>query len=106
MHRAGPPRSGEHRRGVGATTASLVTADLQTILADGTEVFFLGIVDAAATFSSASVVTSNGGNGYFLWNADDIVTAVARQAGVPEPGSLGLLGLGLLGLAVGRRRAA
>ncbi len=87
---------------VGAFSASLSTANLQDTLADGTSVYFLGIVDAMATFTSASITTSHDGEaGYFLWNVDDMVTAVAQ---VPEPETWAMLlaGLGLLGLRLSR----
>jgi hypothetical protein len=83
---------------VGSFSASLSTADLQYTLNDDTSVYFLGIVDPTATFTVASVTTSHDGQtGYFLWNADDVVTAVAQ---VPEPGTWAMLiaGLGLLGI--------
>lgn len=92
----------DFRLTVGAFSASLSTANLQDTLADGTSVYFLGIVDAMAPFTSASLTTSHDGEaGYFLWNADDIVTAVAQ---VPEPETWAMLlaGLGLLGLRFSR----
>jgi len=52
-------------------------------------VFFLGVIDPAAAFTSASLDTFGGG-GAFAYNVDDIVTAV------PEPGTALMLGLGLL----------
>ncbi len=79
----------------GGGSASLLVADLQQTLSDGSSVFFLGLVDAAATFTSADV-TTHGGGGAFLYNVDDIVTA-GPQA-LPVPGTLALLGLGLTAL--------
>jgi hypothetical protein len=83
---------------VGAYSTSLMTSNLHGTLTDGTSVYFLGIVDPTSTFTSASVTTSHDGyTGYFLWNADDIVTAVAQ---VPEPETWAMLlaGLGLVAL--------
>jgi hypothetical protein len=86
----------DFRLTVGTYSTSLTTEKLHSTLADGTSVYFLGIVDATSTFTSASITTSHDGySGYFLWNADDIVTAVAQ---VPEPETWAMLlaGLGLV----------
>ncbi|MGI9341254.1 MAG: thrombospondin type 3 repeat-containing protein [Gammaproteobacteria bacterium] len=72
----------------GGTSVGLAAANIQTILADGSKVYFLGISDPVATFGSATLTTA--GNGAFLFNVDDIVTAVAPPApdadgdGVPD----------------------
>ena len=90
---------------VGAYSNSLTASNLHSTLTDGTSVYFLGIVDPTATFTSASVTTSHDGEtGYFLWNADDIVTAVAQ---VPEPETWAMLlaGLGLMALNPSLMRA-
>jgi len=71
----------------GATALLDVDAVEQT-LSDGI-VFFLGVIDPAATFSSASLDTFGGG-GAFAYNVDDVVTAV------PEPGTALMVALGLL----------
>lgn len=92
----------DFRLTVGTFSAGLSTAKLQRSLADGTSVYFLGIVDPMTTFTSASLTTSHDGEvGAFLWNADDIVTALAP---VPEPKTWAILlaGLGLLGLRLSR----
>lgn len=72
----------------GGSTATLVAADVQDLpLSDGSSVYFLGIIDAAATFSTATITTR--GYGEFLFNVDDIVTAQAPDGdgdGVPDAG--------------------
>lgn len=95
----------DFRLSVGGYSASLTAASPLRILDDGTSVYFLGIVDTAATFTSASLTTSHDGEtGFYLWNADDMVTAVAQ---VPEPETWAMLlaGLGLVRLqAMSRTR--
>ena len=87
----------------GGATASLAAGAIQQALPDGGNAFFLGILDDAATFSSAAVDTI--GLGAFLYNVDDIVTAKANPpvVGVPEPATLALFALGLLGFGMRRR---
>lgn len=68
-------------------------------LLDDAYVYFLGIVDPAATFTSASLTTNAGG--LFFYNVDDIITGTA----VPEPSSALLLGLGTAALAALRARS-
>lgn len=93
----------DFRLSAGGSIASLSATDLQQTLGDGTQVYFLGLVDAGATFTSASLTTPQNGVGYFLWNADDIVTATSP---VPESGTaaMSLIGLVALGLARATRR--
>jgi len=57
-------------------SATIVAADLIDSLPPTTNVYFLGIVDPVAPFTSATISTVGGG--FFLFNVDDIVT-------VPEP---------------------
>jgi hypothetical protein len=61
---------------------------VEATLTDGI-VFFLGVIDPDASFTSASLDTFGGG-GAFAYNVDDIVTAV------PEPAALWLLALSLI----------
>jgi MYXO-CTERM domain-containing protein len=88
---------GDIELAAGGAAASLVAEDVQQILGDGSSVFFLGIVDTADAFSTADVTTIGGE--FFLYNVDDIVTAV------PEPGASSPLALALVAvLAAWRRR--
>ena len=75
----------------GGATASLDVSMIQTTLPDGSNVFFLGIIDDMSPFSTASITSAC--VGCFLFNVDDIVTAR-----VPEPSTLLLLSAGLLPL--------
>jgi len=77
---------------VGATTANLIAADIVQTLSDGSDVYFLGIVDTEESFTAASITAADDTD--FLFNVDDISTATA----VPAPSIIYLLGLGLLSL--------
>ncbi len=95
---------GDIRLLVGTTYVDLLTTDIVDTLADGTDVYFLGLVDETSTFTSVDILTDHdGSNVYFTWNIDDIITATApskpRVGGgsVPEPASALLLGIGMLG---------
>ena len=64
-----------------------MAADVQQTLLDGSQVFFLGIVDDTNSFTSASVGTIGGG--FFVYNVDDVITAVSVEPdrdgdGIPD----------------------
>ena len=88
----------------GGATAELLTADLITTIDNLYEVYFLGIVDTAATFTSASV--GNIGGGFFTYTVDDITTGRTTTANnaVPLPGTLALVMAGLVAWLPTRRR--
>lgn len=88
---------------VGNATAALAVSTSAPRLQDGAYVYFLGIVDPIATFTTASI-TTHGGGGAFLYTVDDIVTATSTPTAIPEPSTLGLLGIGVGGLIALRRR--
>ena len=74
-------------------TALLDVDNVQQTLADGSLVFFIGIINDSASFTTASVDTPNS-SGAFFYNIDDIVTTSA----VPVPAAFWLFGSGLVGL--------
>ena len=96
--------NGDITLSAGGATSSLVVADVQSFpsITDGT-VYFLGLVDDTGNFSTASIGSFCSPCGSFLFNIDDIVTARDRVQGAPEPGTLALLGLGIIGLSLRRR---
>jgi len=69
---ADPLLDGDISIRVGSVTANLVTEDVHATLIDGSRVYFLGIVDNQAAFTSAHVEALAGG--FFLYNVDDIIT--------------------------------
>ena len=80
---------------VGTTVASLSSA-YESILADGSYVYFLGLIDNANTFGSVDV--ASGCVGCYEFNVDDITTATTGSNPVPTPPILWLLLVGLLPL--------
>jgi hypothetical protein len=85
----------------GGTSVGLNSLAAGTDLGDGGIPFFLGIINTSATFTTADI--SNIGGGYFLYNVDDITTAVSV---VPIPGAIWLFASGLLGLIAANRKKA
>ena len=80
----------------GDVTASLLASDIQQTLADGTDVYFLGII-SNTYFMNASIITAGGGN--FLYNIDDITSwADIPVSAIPEPGTAMLFLIGMLGV--------
>ena len=61
----------------GSATASLSAQDVHATLADGSRVYFLGIVDTRNALTSVSVEALEGG--FFLYNVDDIITSPIRE---------------------------
>jgi hypothetical protein len=88
---------GDIRLAAAGAAAALDVDDVQATLADGSRVYFLGVIDPDSTFNSASIGTFGAG-GEFAFNGDDMVTAL------PEPRGAWALASGLLALAAGRRR--
>ena len=59
----------------GGQTASIAAIQIQQTLSDGSNVYFLGVVNANTAFTSATLNTVGGG--YFFYNLDDFTTARA-----------------------------
>ncbi len=70
---ADPLIDGDIKVIAGGVTASLVARQVQQTLPDGSRVYFLGVVDTAASITEARVEALAGG--FFLYNVDDIITA-------------------------------
>ena len=82
----------------GGITANLESLAIEDTLTDGSKVYFLGIINTDAMFTTATV--NSNGNALFFYNVDDI-----QLAAIPEPASAALVTLCAVGLAMKRRRA-
>jgi hypothetical protein len=71
---------GDIRLTAGGATAFLDVDSVEQTLPDGALVFFLGVIDPGASFSSASLETFGGG-GAFTYNLDGILTGVPTLCG-------------------------
>jgi hypothetical protein len=85
---------------LGSFQMDLVAADVQATLSDGSSAWFLGVV-SDSPISSIDLLTIGGG--FFLYNLDDVRTAPAQVASVPEPSALLIFGFGLALLGVKTR---
>ena len=104
----GPLTAGDFTLSIagGSAVNSVAT---ETILADGTFVYFLGLTSSTNFTSATLAVTNPGGpNDAPYWNVDDIRYGTALTTAppaVPEPASLLLIGSGLLGVVRRIRKA-
>lgn len=81
----------------GGATALLDVDAVQTVLEDGSIVYFLGVIDPEASFPSASLDTFGGGSA-FSYTVDQIVTSAVATA-VPLPGPALMAAIALATLA-------
>ncbi len=96
------------------TTLSNVDADVATsVTPNNVAALFVGIVDPAATYTTASLLFGpvGGAAGAPFFEIDDIVKTSAIGSGtpdgtVPEPTTLALLGVGMMGITLARRKKA
>lgn len=99
-----PMENGDVTLSAGGATALLLASAVEQTLADGSSVYFLGVLDAAGSISSAVLDFPSDGETNFLMNVDDVIL-------VPEPGQLlmllpGIASLAGLSLRRSRRRAS
>jgi hypothetical protein len=101
---------GDIRLLAGTISIDLLTSDIVTTLSDGTDVYFLGLVDEASTFTSIDIFTNHDmEEGFFTWNIDDLFTASdlsepnQSDGSIPEPASVLLIGIGMLGGGLAHR---
>jgi hypothetical protein len=87
--------------GAGSVMNSDLTDSTFGTLSDGGQVFFLGLADLDQAFTSATFASGLQG-GDFLFNVDDIRTASAT-ASVPEPSSILLVSMGMIGAGLLRK---
>ncbi len=72
-----PLQNGDMTLSAGGRSVSIAGATVQQVLADGSNVYFLGVINASTAFTTATLATIGGG--YFFYNLDSFVTARAAD---------------------------